>query len=259
MKAELQNISSSVLYPFVNHPFSVRDDEAMEKMKESVRENGILNPVLVRPRQKGGYEIISGHRRVKAGELLRLPGIPCLVCDMDDDHAIIAMADSNLSQRERLRPSERAFALRMKSEAARRIRLANLGSSEEARVSETVAKDSDMSARQVERYVKLTKLNRQLLDMLDAGEINMSVAQELANLSTVEQCWVHDYMKEHGTAINAAQAKKLRRVFQKEGAIEEDIAGILAKETAPPVDVEQAETTPDIISESYSHKIPSYR
>ena len=149
----LRSIPRDKLIAFSNHPFVVRRDEAMEKLIESIRSNGILNPVLVRPRYDEGYEIIAGHRRVEAGRILNLPYIPCVVCDMDDDHAIVAMTDSNLSQRESLLPSEKAFALRMKTEAARRIMLATPGRSGVRRASENVAKQSGMSARHVERFI----------------------------------------------------------------------------------------------------------
>lgn len=233
VKAVLQRIPKEKLHAFNNHPFSVRRDEAMEKLVDSVRVNGILNPVLVRPRSNGDYEIIAGHRRTEAARILGLPFVPCFVCDLDDDHAIIAMIDSNLSQRENLPPSERAFALRMKTEAARRIMLSTKGRSEVKRASENVAKDSGMSARQVERFIKLTELNRQLLNMLDDNRLGMDAAVELANLTTEAQCWIYDYITEHNMTLNTAQAKKLRQALQPDDATEALVAEVLAAPVKP--------------------------
>ena len=223
----LRSIPRDKLVAFSNHPFVVRCDEAMEKLVESIYSNGILNPVLVRSRYDGRYEIIAGHRRVEAGRILNLPYIPCIVCDMDDDRAIVAMTDSNLSQRERLLPSEKAFALRMKTEASRRIMLATHGRSDVRRASENVAKQSGMSARHVERFIKLTNLNRQFLNLLDAGKMRMNVALEIASLSTEEQCWVFDYINAHNMTLSLSQAKKLRQAIQQDGVTEEGIGAVL--------------------------------
>ena len=243
VKAHLQPIPEDQLFTFNNHPFAVRHDEAMDKLVESVRTSGILNPVLVRPRYNGGYEIIAGHRRTEAGRLLKLPFIPCFVCDMDDDEAIIAMIDSNLSQRENLPPSEKAFALKMRQEAARRLMLQKKGRSEHERATDSVARDTGISARQVSRFVKLTELNRQFLNMLDNGKLGMDAAVELANLSTEEQCWIYDYIDKHNMTLNTAQVKRLRQAIQQEGVLEDGIGAVLSAPVKPTKRVESKPVT----------------
>ncbi len=222
------------LNEFRNHLFSVRRDEEMEKLVESIRANGILSPILVRQKQGGKYEIISGHRRTEAARILKMLEVPCIVVDLDDNHATLAMIDNNLMQRERILPSERAFALRERTNVVRRIMLQTKGRSENERATESVAEETGMSARQVSRYIKLVNLNRQLLNLLDEGKLSMESAGYLASLSTEEQCWVYDYITEHDLALPAAKAKLLYRYSTKNELREDMIPEILGSKKPKP-------------------------
>lgn len=226
--AKLQHIPVDQLHTFRNHPFAVRHDESMEQLVESIRINGVLNPVLARPRIAGGYEIIAGHRRTEASRILKNPTVPCFVCEMEDDPAIIAMIDSNLSQREKLPISEKVFALKMRAEAARRLMLSQSGKSDVKRASENVAKETGISSRQIERLIKLGNLNRQFLNMLDDGKLTMDTGGQLAHLSTEEQCWVYDFMKEKNLVPNTAQAKQMREFSVRNDLTQEKVEEILS-------------------------------
>ena len=225
--AKLQHIAVDQLHTFRNHPFAVRHDEAMEQLVESIRVNGVLNPVLARPKADGDYEIIAGHRRTEASRILKNPTVPCFVCEMEDDPAIIAMIDSNLSQREKLPISEKVFALKMRAEAARRLMLSQSGRSDIKRASENVSKETGISSRQIERLIKLGSLNRQFLNMLDDGKLTMDTGGQLAYLSTEEQCWVYDFMKEKSIAPSTAQAKQMRELSVRNELTQEKVAEIL--------------------------------
>lgn len=227
-KARLQHIPVEELHTFKDHPFAVRRDALMEQLIGSIRTNGVLTPILTRPRAIGGYEIIAGHRRTEASRILKMPTVPSFVCDMDDDHAIIAMIDSNLSQREKLPISEKAFALKMRVEATRRIMLATSGKSEIGRASEGVAREVGMSSRQVERIIQLTKLNRQFLNLLDEGKLTADTGGQLSYLSTEEQCWVYDSMQEKNITLNTAQAKQMRELSARNELTQEMVTEILA-------------------------------
>lgn len=225
--AKLQHIPVDQLHTFRNHPFAVRHDESMEQLMESIRVNGVLNPILARPIPEGGYEIIAGHRRTEASRILKNPTVPCFVCEMEDDLAIIAMIDSNLSQREKLPISEKVFALKMRAEAARRLMLAHPGRSEVSRASENVSKETGISSRQIERLIKLAKLNRQFLNLLDDGKLTMDTGGQLAYLSTEEQCWVYDLTKEKNITPSTAQAKQMRELSIRNELTQEKVAEIL--------------------------------
>ena len=159
-----KDISLDQLHNFKGHPFAVRYDDAMNHLLDSVRISGILEPLLVRPRANGGYEILSGHRRVEAARKLGLGQVPCMIRDMNDDEATLVMTESNLTQREKLLPSEKAFAWKMRTKAARRMMLQKKGKSENERATDIVAREMGVSPRQISRIVKLTELNRQFLD-----------------------------------------------------------------------------------------------
>lgn len=247
--AKLQHIPVDQLHTFRNHPFAVRHDEAMEQLVESIRVNGVLNPVLVRPKADGGYEIIAGHRRTEASRILKNPTVPCFVCEMEDDSAIIAMVDSNLSQREKLPISEKVFALKMRTEAARRLMLSQSGKSDVKRASENVSKETGISSRQIERLIKLGNLNRQFLNMLDDGKLTMDTGGQLAYLTTEEQSWVYDFIKEKSIVPNTAQAKQMRELSVRSELTQGKVMEILAprKPVRKPLPViEKQEAKPDV-------------
>lgn len=184
----VQEIPLSELHPFKNHPFRVVDDEAMQRTVESVAQFGVLAPALARPRSEGGYELVAGHRRMRASELAGLETMPVIIRQMDDDTATIAMVDSNL-QRETLLPSERAFAYKMKMEAMKHqgertdLTSGQLGRKSDGKESrELIAEQTGESARQVQRFINLTNLIPELLDMVDRKEIAFNPAVELSFL-----------------------------------------------------------------------------
>ena len=187
---QIQQISISDLHPFKNHPFKVMDDEAMQRTVESVAQFGVLAPLVVRPREEGGYEIISGHRRQHAAELAGLKTLPVIVRNMDDDQAVIQMVDSNL-QRESILPSERAFAYKMKLEAIKnqgaRSDLTSRQVVGKLEAADLVGKSSDESGRQVQRFIRLTNLIPELLELVDQKKISFNPAVELSYLTTSEQ------------------------------------------------------------------------
>ena len=229
-----KDISLDQLHSFKGHPFAIRYDDAMNHLLDSIRISGILEPLLVRPRANGGYEILSGHRRVDAAHKLGLGQVPCMIRDMNDNEATLVMTESNLTQREKLLPSEKAFAWKMRTEAARKMMLQKKGKSEDERATDIVAREMGVSPRQISRIVKLTELNRQFLDLLDKNELGLEVGIELAHLSTMEQRWIYDYIREHKTTLSVAIARELRRAIQKDGALEDDIDRILSGESNVP-------------------------
>ena len=178
------------MYPFKNHPFKVLDDEAMQRTVESVAQFGVLAPLIARPRPEGGYEIISGHRRQHAAELAGLATLPVIVRDMSDDEAVIRMVDSNL-QREHILPSERAFAYKMKLEAIKnqgaRSDLTSRQLVGKLEAADLVGQSSDESGRQVQRYIRLTNLIPELLDLVDQRKISFNPAVQLSYLAESEQ------------------------------------------------------------------------
>lgn len=242
-----EEIPLEQLYTFKNHPFTVRHDDDFEMLVKSIQEIGVIHVLLVRPRKEGGYEVVSGHRRMEALKAINAATAPCEVREMDDDHAIITMVSTNITHRAKLLPSEKARALKMRYEAARRIRLSSKEKdSRETRVTETIGIQESISARQVSRYIKLNDLNKQLLDALDAGDLGMDAAIELSYLTTEQQCWVYDYFKERKQMPKGAQAKKLRKAFA-EGKSQADIPDIILfakkREGAP---VQTAAIKPEI-------------
>ena len=190
------------IHSFKNHPFKVLDDNKMDDLVESIRNNGILSPVLVRPIDEDAYEMISGHRRLHAAKIVGLELIPAIVREMDDDAAVLAMVDSNI-QREELLPSEKAFAYKMKMEALRRQAgrptkenpRQNVGNYETA---DLVGKDNGESGRQVQRYIRLTELIPELLDLVDSKRLQFVVAVETSYISKDIQKWINEYIHENG-------------------------------------------------------------
>lgn len=220
----VQNIPLSELFPFKNHPFRIVDDEAMQRTVESVSQFGVLSPAIARPRIDGGYEIISGHRRLHASQLLGLETMPVIVRQMDDDTAVITMVDSNL-QRETMLPSERAKAYKMKMDAmahrAGRPPLDNSGqlgrnfAGKESR--EIIAEQTGESARQVQRYVNLTNLIPELMQMVDEKKIAFSPAVELSFHTPEEQTNLLDAMEYGQSTPSLSQAQRLKKLSQDGG------------------------------------------
>ena len=197
-REKVQNIPLSEFHPFRDHPFKVVEDDKMKETVESIREYGVLVPIIARPKEEGGYEIISGHRRCHASELAGLQTVPVIVRNLDDDEATIIMIDSNL-QRENLLPSERAKAYKMKLEAMKRqwqrndLTCGQNGHKLSGTKSrDIVAEDAGESARTIQRYIRLTELIPDLLDMVDDKKLNFNSAVEISYLPHEEQQLVHE-------------------------------------------------------------------
>lgn len=212
----VQNIPVRELIPFKNHPFKVLDDEAMLRTTESIAEYGVLTPLIARPLDNGGYEIISGHRRAHAAELAGLSEVPVLVRDMDDDAATVLMVDSNL-QRENILPSERAFAFKMKLEAlshqGQRSDLTSVRVAPKLST-EIIGEAAGMSKDNVKRYIRLTNLVPDLLDLVDCKQISFNPAVELSYLSPEEQGTFLQAMDEVQAAPSLSQAQRLKKLAQ---------------------------------------------
>lgn len=214
----VQNISISELVPFKDHPFKVVDDEAMLRTTESIAQYGVLTPLIARPLEGGGYEIISGHRRAHAAELAGLTEVPVLVRQMDDDAATVLMVDSNL-QRENILPSERAYAYKMKMEAMKRQ--AGRPSKENPRqvvgnyeTADLIGQESGESGRQVQRYIRLTNLIPELLEMVDQKQISFNPAVEFSYLAPEEQDVFMQAMDEVQASPSLSQAQRLKKLAQ---------------------------------------------
>ncbi|MCI6637199.1 MAG: ParB/RepB/Spo0J family partition protein [Lachnospiraceae bacterium] len=221
----VQMIPLSELHPFEGHPFRVVDDEEMQKTVESVKQYGVLTPAIARPDPDGGYEIISGHRRLRASELAGLETLPVIVREMDDDTAIIFMVDSNL-QREHILPSERAFAYKMKLDAIKhqgaRTDLSQEGTSSRVGMKspqalELVGKEAGDSRNQVHRYIRLTELIPEIRDMVDEKKIAFNPAVELSYLKPEEQREFLEAMDYAQAAPSLSQAQRLKKLSQEGG------------------------------------------
>ena len=196
------DIAVDKIYSFENHPFKVLDDEKMEDLVSSIKENGILTPVIVRPDDEGTYEMISGHRRLHAATIAGLQKVPAIIKEMTDDDATLFMIDSNI-QREELLPSEKAFAFRMKMEAlnrqGKRTDLLNASGLKVPESSpEEIGAEYGMGGRQVKRYIRLTYLTKELLDMVDDKKLGVNLAVDISFFDTEIQTWLYEYMKENG-------------------------------------------------------------
>ena len=233
---KIQNLPLAELHPFQNHPFKVVDDEAMQRTVESVARYGVLAPAIARPRPEGGYEIISGHRRLHAAELAGLKTIPVIVRNMDDDAAVIAMVDANL-QRETILPSERAFAYKMKLEAMKhqgqRTDLTSGQVGPKLRSDEQLALDSGESRKQVQRFIRLTELIPELLDMVDQKQLSFNPAVELSYLSQPEQRELLDAMDYAQSTPSLSQAQRLKKLSQ-EGTLNRDTMRTIMSEIKKP-------------------------
>lgn len=217
-REQVQQIPVDELFPFKNHPFKVLDDDAMTRTVESVSQFGVLAPLIARPRPEGGYEIISGHRRKHAAELAHLDTVPVIVRNMGDDAATILMVDSNL-QREHILPSERAFAYKMKLDAMRRT--SGRPSKENPRqvvgnfeTAEIIGKESGESGRQVQRFIRLTNLVPELLDMVDEKKISFNPAVELSYLDEKQQQDFLEAMDASQNAPSLSQAIRIKKLAQ---------------------------------------------
>lgn len=239
----VQEIPLSELHPFKNHPFRVVDDEAMQRTVESVAQFGVLAPALARPRPEGGYELVAGHRRMRASELAGLETMPVIVRQMDDDTATIAMVDSNL-QRETLLPSERAFAYKMKMEAmARRAgrpskeNSGQVGRDFQGKESrEIIAEQTGESARQVQRFINLTNLIPELLDMVDRKEIAFNPAVELSFLKKEEQHGFLEAMDYGQSTPSLSQAQRIKKLSQAGMCTQEAMNTIMNEEKKSELD-----------------------
>lgn len=234
----VKKIPISEISDFPNHPFKVRMDEAMQEMTESVKQYGVLVPAMVRPKPEGGYEMVAGHRRKLAAELAQQTELPCLVRDLTDDEAILLMIDSNL-QREKILPSEKAFAYKMKLEAMKRqqgertdLTSVPVGQKSGLTSREILADNSPDSNTQIQRYIRLTNLIHPLLDMVDEGKIAMRPAVELSYLSESEQMALQETMEMEDCTPSYAQAIKLRR-FSEERKLNGDVILSIIQEEKP--------------------------
>ena len=216
-REQVQQIPIDELHPFTNHPFKVLDDEAMTRTVESIAQYGVLSPLIARPRPEGGYEIISGHRRQYAAKLAGLDTLPVIVRQMSDDAAVILMVDSNL-QREHILPSERAFAYKMKLKALKnqgaRSDLTSCQVGTKFRADESLAEDSGESARNVQRFIRLTNLIPELLDMVDEKKIAFNPAVELSYLDESQQRDFLEAMEDTQNAPSLSQAQQLKKLAQ---------------------------------------------
>ena len=238
-REQVQQIPIGELFPFKNHPFKVLDDESMQRTVESVEQYGVLSPLIARPRAEGGYEIISGHRRQHAAQLAGLDALPVIVRQMDDDAAVLLMVDSNL-QRENILPSERAFAYKMKLEALKnqgaRSDLTSCQVGTKFRADELLAENSSESARNVQRFIRLTSLIPELLDMVDEKKIAFNPAVELSYLDEAQQRDFLEAMNDTQNAPSLSQAQRLKKLAQ-EGHFSYDVAfAVLGEEKKDELD-----------------------
>ena len=226
-REQVQQIPIGELFPFKNHPFKVLDDESMQRTVESVEQYGVLSPLIARPRPEGGYEIISGHRRQHAAQLAGLDALPVIVRQMDDDAAVLLMVDSNL-QRENILPSERAFAYKMKLEVLKnqgaRSDLTSGQIVQKSKLSiERVAEDAGEGYKTVQRFIRLTNLIPELLDMVDEKKIAFNPAVELSYLDESQQRDFLEAMNDTQNAPSLSQAQRLKKLAQ-EGHFSYDVA-----------------------------------
>ena len=228
-REQVQQIPIGELFPFKNHPFKVLDDESMQRTVESVEQYGVLSPLIARPRPEGGYEIISGHRRQHAAQLAGLDTLPVIVRQMDDDAAVLLMVDSNL-QRETILPSERAFAYKMKLEAMKhqagrptQDNYSQVGNNFGTLSSEEMAEELGTSKNQIFRYIRLTNLVPELLDMVDEKKIAFNPAVELSYLDESQQRDFLEAMNDTQNAPSLSQAQRLKKLAQ-EGHFSYDVA-----------------------------------
>lgn len=219
-KEQRTEMALSDLHPFEGHPFKVLDDELMEQTVESIKQIGVVSPLIVRPDPEGGFEILSGHRRLHAAQLAGLETVPVIVKEMDDDAAIIFMVDSNL-QRENILPSERAFSYKMKLEAMKhqgeRSDLTSAQVGPKSWAAQVVAEEAGDSKSQVKRFIRLTNLIPEILDMVDEKKIAFNPAVELSYLKPPEQKEFLEAMDYAQASPSLSQAQRLKKLSQEGG------------------------------------------
>ena len=238
-REQVRQIPIGELFPFKNHPFKVLDDDSMSDTVESVKQYGVLSPLIARPRPKGGYEIISGHRRQHAAELAGLETLPVIVRQMDDDAAIILMVDSNL-QREHILPSERAFAYKMKLDAIKnqgtRSDLTSTQVVSKLRSNEKLGAENNQSRETVRRFIRLTNLVPELLDMVDNKTVSFNPAVELSYLSPEQQQEVIRAMDDTQNFPSVSQAKRIKKLAQDGTFTTETVVAIMGEEKKSELD-----------------------
>lgn len=249
-REKVMDIPLMEIHDFPDHPFRVVQDDAMLEMAESIKQFGVLVPAMVRPREDGGYELISGHRRKMASMLAGQTSLPCIVRELTDDEAIIVMVDSNL-QREQLLPSEKAKAYKMKLEAMKRqgqrrdltstqlgLKLDDLTSRQvvgKLEAADELGKATGESGRQIQRFIRLTNLVPELMELVDAGKIGMTPAVELSYIPPEEQQMVVDAIASEDSTPSLSQAQRLRKMSG-EGTLDEDAAlSVMMEQKKPPL------------------------
>ena len=238
-RERVQEIPLDQLKPFRNHPFKVRDDQRMLDTVDSIREYGVLVPAIARPDPEGGYELISGHRRKRGCEMAGLQTMPVIIRDLDDDAAVLVMVDSNI-QREELLPSERAFAYKMKLEALKhqgaRMDLTSCQVGTKLRADELLAQQAGESRNQVQRFIRLTELISELLDMVDERKLAFNPAVEVSYLKQDEQRMLLEAMDAEQTTPSLSQAQRLKKFSQEGRLTEEAMSAIMSEEKKSDMD-----------------------
>ena len=238
-RERVQEIPLDQLKPFKNHPFKVRDDQRMLDTVDSIREYGVLVPAIARPDPEGGYELISGHRRKRGCEMAGLQTMPVIIRDLDDDAAVLVMVDSNI-QREELLPSERAFAYKMKLEALKhqgaRSDLTSRQVVGKLEMADVVGQNACESGRQVQRYIRLTELISELLDMVDERKLAFNPAVEVSYLKRDEQRMLLEAMDAEQTTPSLSQAQRLKKFSQEGRLTEEAMSAIMSEEKKSDMD-----------------------
>ena len=238
-RERVQEILLDQLKPFKNHPFKVRDDQRMLDTVDSIREYGVLVPAIARPDPEGGYELISGHRRKRGCEMAGLQTMPVIIRNLDDDAAVLVMVDSNI-QREELLPSERAFAYKMKLEALKhqgaRMDLTSCQVGTKLRADEKLAESVNESARTVQRFIRLTELISELLDMVDERKLAFNPAVEVSYLKRDEQRMLLEAMDAEQTTPSLSQAQRLKKFSQEGRLTEEAMSAIMSEEKKSDMD-----------------------
>ena len=225
----VKEIPLTELHPFKDHPFKIQNDDEMKRLIESIQKFGTLTPALARPLPEGGYELISGHRRLAACQVLGIETMPVIIREMSDDEAVIAMVDANL-QRETILPSEKAFAYKMKLEAIKHQGITSRQVGEKLLSVTQVSKESDDSERQVQRYIRLTHLIPELLSMVDENKIAFNPAVEISYLEQAEQRTLLDAMEQNDCTPSHAQAIRLKKLSQEGVLQDQTIYDILAEQ-----------------------------
>ena len=238
-RERVQEIPLDQLKPFRNHPFKVRDDQRMLDTVDSIREYGVLVPAIARPDPEGGYELISGHRRKRGCEMAGLQTMPVIIRNLDDDAAVLVMVDSNI-QREELLPSERAFAYKMKLEALKhqgaRSDLTSRQVVGKLEMADVVGQNAGESGRQVQRYIRLTELISELLDMVDERKLAFNPAVEVSYLKRDEQRMLLEAMDAEQTTPSLSQAQRLKKFSQEGRLTEEAMSAIMSEEKKSDMD-----------------------